>query len=162
MEKIVKRIISLVLSVSIVMGMCMTTYAADLPRLGEVVDDSLLTDQNSAESILYNRMRGNILNSGVARIPDTGDGSVNAYGAALPAVKCDSLRLEMTIESLEGGSWHNVKSYSNTAYNSSMLSKSYNYNVKKGYYYRVKAACIATKGGTTESQMPITDGIWID
>ena len=64
MEKIVKRIISLVLSVSIVMGMCMTTYAADLPRLGEVVDDSLLTDQNSAESILYNRMRGNILNSG--------------------------------------------------------------------------------------------------
>ena len=72
-----------------------------LPRLGEVVDGSLLTDEDSAESILYNRARGNILNRGLARITDNGDGSVNAYGAVLPAVQCDTLRLEINIQRLQ-------------------------------------------------------------
>ena len=68
----------------------------------------------------------------------------------------------MNLQRLEGNSWVTVKNYSATASNSSLLAKSYNYNVQGGYYYRVMAACIATKGGTTESQTPITNGIWID
>lgn len=146
-----------------VIGTSVITYASEYPaNLGEVVDGSLLTNENSSESILYNPARGNILNSGAARISNNGNGSVNAYGAVIPAVKCDKLRLEMTIQRLVGGSWANVKSYSDVAYNSSLLSRSYNYSVAGGYYYRVKAACIATKGGTTETQMPVTNGIWVD
>lgn len=146
-----------------IVGTSIATYASEYPdNLGEMIDGSLLTDENSSENILDNRARGNILNSGAARISDNGDGSVNAYGAVIPAVKCDKLRLEITIQRLVGGSWANVKSYSDVAYNSSLLSKSYNYKVAGGYYYRVKAACIATKGGTTETQMPVTNGIWID
>lgn len=163
MSNFIKKIIGLGLAICLIMGIQITAHASEYPPdLGSTVDGSVLTDKDFSERILYNPMRGNILNRGVAQIADNGNGSVNAYGAVLPAVKCDKLRLEMTIQRLEGGSWTNVKSYSDIAYNSSLLSKSYNYTVKKGYYYRVKAACIATKGGTTETQMPITDGIWID
>ena len=162
MKKSLKRIVGLVLALCMIVGSNIVTYASECPyNLGEEVDGSLLTDEDSSESTVYNPVRGNILNSGAVRISNNGNGSINAYGAVMPAVKCDKLRLEMTIQRLVGGSWANVKSYSDIAYNSSLLSKSYNYTVTKGYYYRVKAACIATKGGSTETQMPITDGIWI-
>lgn len=150
------------LALLIMVGMNTTTYASEyIPSLGDTVDGSLLTDEDSAESILYNRTRGNILNSGVARISNNGDGSVNAYGAVLPAVQCDTLRLTINIQRLQNGTWVNVKSYSSTAYNATYLTKSYNCTVTRGYYYRVMAGCIATKGGTTETQMPVTNGIWI-
>ena len=150
------------LALLMIVGMNTITYASEyLPSLGDTVDGSLLTEENSAEKIIYNRTRGNILNSGLARISNNGNGSVNAYGAVLPAVQCDTLKLVINIQRLEGGSWVNVKSYTDTASNASLLTKSYNYSVAKGYYYRVRAACIAIKGGTTETQIPITNGIWI-
>ncbi|HIV39422.1 MAG TPA: hypothetical protein H9747_10585 [Candidatus Blautia stercorigallinarum] len=162
MKKEIKKIIGLMLALLIMVGMNTTTYASEyIPSLGDTVDGSLLTDEDSAESILYNRTRGNILNSGVARISNNGDGSVNAYGAVLPAVQCDTLRLTINIQRLQNGTWVNVKSYSSTAYNATYLTKSYNCTVTRGYYYRVMAGCIATKGGTTETQMPVTNGIWI-
>lgn len=163
MKKKINKLVGLIVAVSIILGMSVTANASEIPpNLGEVVDGSLLTDENSSESILYNRARGNILDTGAARISDIGNGRVNAYGAVMAAVKCDTLRLEMNIQRLQDGRWVNVKNYSNTASNASLLTKSYNYTVTKGYYYRVKAGCIATKGGTTETQIPITNGIWID
>ena len=163
LKKEIRKVIGLMLGLVLIVGMNLTAYASEyLPSLGETVDGSLLTNEDSAECVLYNPARGNILNSGLARITNNGDGSVNAYGAVLPAVKCDKLSLTINIQRLQGGNWVNVKSYSSTAYNSSLLSKSYNYSVTKGYYYRVKAGCVATKGGTTETQIPITDGILID
>ena len=157
MKNKTQRFIGIFLSICVILGTCMPVYAAEeVPRLGEVVDGSVLIDDISSESNLYNRARGNILNRGFAKITNNGDGSVNVYGAVLPAVKCDTLTLKMTIQRLENGSWANV--VSNTTY----LSKSYNYNVKGGYYYRLKAACVAVKGSTSESLMPITDGLWID
>lgn len=162
MKKRIKKVVGLMLALIMVVGMNITTYASEyLPNLGDTVDGSLLTEENFSEKVLYNRTRGNILNSGMARISNNGNGSVNAYGAVLPAVQCDTLKLVINIQRLEGGSWVNIKSYTNTASNASLLTKSYNYSVTKGYYYRVKAACIATKGGTTETQIPITNGIWI-
>lgn len=162
MKKEIRKVIGLMLSLLLIIGMNITIYASEpLPSLGETVDGSLLTDEDSAESILYNRARGNILNSGLARITNNGDGSVNAYGAVLPAVQCDTLKLTINIQRLQNGTWINVKSYSSTAYNASLLTKSYNCSVTKGYYYRVMAGCIATKGGTTETQIPVTNGIWI-
>ena len=38
---------------------------------------------------------------------------------------------------------------------------SYNVKVKGGYYYRVRVGCVAQKGSTYESQVPVTNGIWI-
>lgn len=163
MKRGIKRILGLILSISMIASICMTTYAAENPPdLGKEIDGSLLIDETFSESILYNRARGNILNTGAARISEIGSGQINAYGAVMAAVKCDTLKLVINIQRLQGGSWVNVKSYTDTASNASLLTKSYNYSVAKGYYYRVRAGCIATKGGTTETQIPITDGIWID
>lgn len=162
MNKIVKKMMGLILAVSMIMGINVITYASEVPpNLGEVVDGSILTNENSSESNLYNPTRGNILNRGVAKISNNGNGSVNAYGAVMAAVKCDTLRLEINIQQLRNGNWVSIKNYSSTASNASLLTKSYNYTVTKGYYYRIMAACIAIKGGTSENQIPITDGIWI-
>ncbi|HJD27927.1 MAG TPA: hypothetical protein H9914_02845 [Candidatus Blautia avicola] len=164
MKKGLKKILGFFLATCMLVGMSMTTYASEnenQPEAGDIVDGSMLIKEDYSESILYNPARGNILNRGAARISEIGSGQINAYGAVMPAVKCDTLRLEMTVQRLVGGSWANVKSYSDISYNASLLAKSYNCSVTKGYYYRVKAACIATKGGTTETQMPVTNGIWI-
>lgn len=163
MKRRAKRILGVVLAVCMLMGMSMTIYASDnKPEVGAIVDGSILTDEDYSESILYNRVRGNILDRGAARISEIGSGQINAYGAVMASVKCDTLKLEINIQQLKNGNWVNIKNYSSTASNASLLTKSYNYTVSKGYYYRVMAGCVATKGGTTETQIPITNGIWID
>lgn len=140
-----------------------TVFAAGEPEnLGDVIDGSILTNDDFSEKVSENRARGNILDRGFARLSNNGNGSVNSYGAVMAAVVCDRLELRMTLQRLQGGTWTTVKTFSDTAYNSSLLTKSYNTNVAGGYYYRLKIACVAFDGGTSESQMPITDGIWID
>lgn len=164
MDKFKKRLVSLMLAVVMVFGMAFTVYAetdTTPPRLGEIVDGSVLTDDMATEAVEYNPARGNILNRGVASLVNNGNGTVNVYGSVLGAVVCDKLVLEMTLQRLEGSTWVTVKNYSNTAYNQSFLTKSYNPSVKSGYYYRIKAVCVATKNGTSEYQMPVTDGLWI-
>lgn len=162
MKKRVKKIFGVFLAVCMLMGMSMTTYASENQfEVGDIVDGSILTDEDYSESILYNPARGNILDRGAARISEIGNGQINAYGAVMASVKCDTLRLEINVQRLEGSTWVNVKHYSTSASNTSLLTKSYNCTVAKGYYYRVMAGCIATKGGTTETQIPVTNGIWI-
>ena len=157
-----RRIVSLILFIALIMSMTAYGSTDDMPpRLGEVVDGSVLTNDNTSEAIQYNPSRGNILNRGVASLSNNGDGTVNVYGAVLGSVVCDKLVLEMTLQRLEGSTWVTVKNYSATAYSQTFLTKSYNPSVSKGYYYRIKAACVATKGSTSEYQMPITDGLWI-
>lgn len=146
-----------------ILTLSVTTLADPyLENLGETVDGSVLTNELTSEKISENRARGNYLNRGVARLTNNGNGSVNSYGAVICAVVCDRLELRMTLQRLQGGTWTTVKTFSDTAYNSALLTKSYNTSVAGGYYYRLKIACVAFEGGSSESQMPITDGIWID
>lgn len=129
---------------------------------GNNIGESKFTQQNMAEAISNDLTKGKYLNEGMARISNNGNGSVNVYGAVIGSVICDKMILELTLQRYVNGSWINVKSFSNTAYNTSLLTKSYNVSVTKGYYYRVKAACVAQENGASESKMPVTDGIWIN
>lgn len=55
-----KRIISSILAVILVLGMSFTVYAdlnATPPRLGEIVDGSVLTNDNISEDVKYNPSR---------------------------------------------------------------------------------------------------------
>ena len=163
MKKYVRKLMAFCLILNLFAICVIPVYATEAPlNCEKTIDGSRLTDEQVAESILYNRSRGNLLNRAVARISDNEDGTVNVYGAVMAGVVCEKLRLEMTLQRLEGNSWKNVTSYSDISCNQSLLTQSYNRSVKGGYYYRLKAACIATKGGTSESQMPVTNGIWID
>lgn len=157
-----RKIISLILGVVLLVGIGTNTKAAGFDELGKIVDGSKLTNENMSIVSLENIGKGNILNKGVASVANNGNGEINVYGAVLAGVVCDKLVLKMTLQRYSNGSWRNVQDFSYTKYNDSMLTKSYDVPVTKGYYYRVKAACLAYKGSTMESKTPMTDGIWID
>lgn len=157
-----KRVVSLICSIILFFSMGISVKAADFEDLGKVVDGSKLTIDKESTVSLENIARGNILNKGIASIANNGNGEVNVSGSVLAGVVCDKLLLKMTLQRYSGGYWEDIKYFSDTRYNHSMLTKSYNVSVAKGYYYRVKAGCAAYKGSTTETKMPITNGIWID
>lgn len=157
-----KKIMSLFLGLLMLFNVGINVKADSFEDSGKVVDGSRLLHTNEATVTLENVSRGNILNNGTASIANNGNGEVNVYGAVLGSVVCDKLVLRMTLQRYSNGSWKNVQSFSDTRYNHSMLTKSYDVPVTKGYYYRVKAVGVAYKGDITESKMPITNGIWID
>lgn len=146
------------------LGVCMFTVqvsAAGLDELGKTVDGSVLTNNQVAEKTETNYGRGNILESGTVGISNNGNGTVNIHGSALCYVTCDKIIVDLTLQQYKNGSWYNYGTYPATVYNNSMLTRSYNVPVTKGYYYRVKGACVATKGSTTETKAPVTNGLWI-
>lgn len=135
--------------------------AAGLEDLGKEVDGSILTNEESAEAIWQNVARGNLLDQGIAKISDIGNRTVNIYGVVLAYRTCDKLILKLTLQQYDGG-WINYGTYGDTVTNASSMSRSYNVKVAGGHYYRLKAACVAMKGSSSESQGPITNGIWIE
>lgn len=157
-----KRIISLFLSVFLFFSVGVNVKAADLEDLGKVVDGSQLLNTKESTVVLENFTKGNILNNGTASVANNGNGVVNVSGSVLAGVVCDKLLLKMTLQRYSDGAWRYVQEFSETRYNHSLLTKSYNVSVTKGYYYRVKAVCLAYKGSVVESKSPMTDGIWID
>lgn len=157
-----KKILGLICSLALFFSMGITTKAAGFDEIGKVVDGSELTRNVKSTVSLENVVRGNILNKGIASVANNGNGEINVSGSVLAGVVCDKLVLKMTLQRYSDGAWRYVREFSDTKYNDSMLTKSYNVSVAKGYYYRVKAGCAAYKGSTTETKMPITDGIWID
>ena len=157
-----KKIISLVFSLLLFFSVGVNVKAASFDELGKIVDGSKLLDLNESTVTLENIGRGNILNNGTASVSNNGNGEVNVSGSVLAGVVCDKLVLKMRLQRYSGGYWEDVKTFTDTRYNHSLLTKSYNISVTKGYYYRVKAACLAYKGSTIESKSPMTNGIWID
>lgn len=156
-----KKVFSLLVCISLILAFSSNVWAYSATG-DNATDGSRFTTDLVSESTVENLSKGNILNKGVASIGNNGNGSVNVSGTVFGSVVCDKLLLKMTLQRYSNGYWYDVKSFSNTAYNTSYLTKSYNVSVTKGYYYRVKAACFATKGSTSESKSPVTNGIWID
>lgn len=158
-----KKIICKLLAITLLIALSATSVMAEgLDDLGMVVDGSRLTNQDYSENTQTPLTRGNLLNQGSARISNLGGGVVNAYGVAFCSVTCDKVVVKTTVQRYSGGSWYNVQTFEDTAYNTPTLAKSHNLSVSSGYYYRVKAACMAQKNGTSESAVAITDGIWVD
>lgn len=159
-RKLKKSIVAM-LALSVFLTVSSISASADgLEDLGKEVDGSILTNEESAEAIWQNVARGSLLNQGIAQISDIGNRTVNIYGATLAHVTCNTLIIKLTLQQYDGG-WVNYGTYGDTATNASSMSRSYNVKVAGGHYYRVKAACVAKKNGSSESQGPITNGIWI-
>lgn len=154
-----KRIMKAIVTLVLVMCMNVTVFAESTER---IVEGSLLTDSSVSEVSTDIQQRGNILDQATIRISDNENGSVNVYGAVFGSVTCDKIVLKMTVQRYSNGSWYDVRTYSDTVYNTSYFTKSYNLQVTRGYHYRMKAACVGYKNGVTESKTPITDGIYVD
>ena len=134
-----RRIIKIIANVVSIICMNMTVFADSTAK---IVDGSLLTDAAVSEISTGILQRGNILDQATIRISDNGNGSVNVYGAVFGSVTCDKITLKMTVQRYSNGSWYDVRTYSDTAYNTSYFTKSYNLQVVRGYNYRMKAACV--------------------
>lgn len=153
-----KRIMKEIITVVLVVCMNITVFAKGTEQ---VVDGSLLTKEPVSEVSTDIQQRGNILDQATIRLSNNGNGSVNVYGAVLGSVTCDKITLKMTVQRYSNGSWYDVRTYSDTGYNTALFTKSYNLQVTRGYNYRMKAACVGYKNGAAESKTPITNGIYI-
>ena len=153
-----RNVISTILVFVLMICVNITVFADTTEKY---VDGSLLLNMPVSEVSTNIQPKGNILDQATIRLSDNGNGSVNVYGAVFGSVTCDKITLKMTVQRYSNGSWYDVRTYSDTAYNTSYFTKSYNLQVVRGYNYRMKAACVGYKNGVTESKTPITDGIYI-
>ena len=124
-----KKVISLFFSMVFFLSVGINVKAADFEDLGKVVDGSQLLDAKESTVTIESLAKGNILNSGTASLANNGNGEVNVYGAVLGSVVCDKLLLKMTLQRYSGGYWEDVKYFTDTRYNHSLLTKSYNVSV---------------------------------
>lgn len=141
---------------------CMNVMAAD-EHLGEVVDGSLLTDDQEAESTVYSRLRTIYLSNGTCRILSDGNHKITVSGSTTCYVVCDEVKVSLIVERLEGGRWESYKIIgTKTAFNNYTVFKTKQLTVPGGYYYRIRGNHVAIEDGTVETLGGVSDGIWIN
>ena len=135
--------------------------AADY-NTGDIVDGSVLTNGDEAEYEENSRSKGTYLASGMGRIANLGGRQVYLSGSTNCHRVSDEVKITLTLQRLEGGSWVYVNSLSPvSAYNTYTVSASGTFSVTGGYYYRVHGSHTAKKGNVSETCSSNSDGIWI-
>lgn len=139
-----------------------TVYAEEPKYLGNVVDGSVLTDENEAEDLQQTRLRNSYLYQGFVKITNNGNGVVGIGGSTTCFVTCDVVKLNLYLERSKGDSnFSSYKSFTYTANDTNSLGRSMNYAVEKGYYYRLRGYHYASKNGKAENLISRTNGIYI-
>lgn len=137
-------------------------YAEEPQYLGQVIDGSILTDNNEAEDLQQVRLRNSYLGEGFIKIVNNGNGVVGIGGSTSCFVTCDTVKLNLYLERSKGDTgFYSYKSFEYTAYNTYTLVKGFNYAVEKGYYYRLRGYHYASKNGVGENLISVTNGIYI-
>lgn len=137
-------------------------YAEEPQYLGNVVDGSVLTDGNEAEDFEQARLRNSYLAQGFIKITNNGNGVVGIGGSTSCYVTCDVVKLNLYLERSKGDSnFSSYKSFTYTVENDNSLTRSRNYAVEKGYYYRLRGYHYASKDGKAENLISRTNGIYI-
>ena len=140
---------------------CMSVMAAD-EHLGEVVDGSVLTDEQEAEAAVYSRLRGVYLSNGTCGILNDGNHKITVSGSTNCFVKCDEVKVSLVVERLKNNRWVSYKVIgTKTAFNNYTVIKTKQLTVPGGYYYRVVSAHVAIEGDTVETLGAETNGIWV-
>ena len=167
-----RRTLKTMLAVSACMlVMPLSAYAAQ-PVNGQVLDSSVVVNDDSTEVTELFKWNFDDPTSEVAPLGDyyamgsagiSKKSSTSAYITASTDchVKCDSVVAEVNLQRLEGSTWQYVTAKSKTAQNKSTVKVSDTINVKKGYYYRVVSFHSATKNGKTERGNAISESLYI-
>ncbi len=130
--------------------------------LGQVIDGSVLTDDEEAEDTQFSRLRNSYLMSGFIKIVNNGNGIVGIGGSTSCYVTCNTVKLNLYLERSKGDTgFYSYKSFEYTASNTNSLTKGFNYAVEKGYYYRLRGYHYASKNGVGENLISVTNGIYI-
>ena len=141
------------------------------PMDGQIIDGSILTDNDSASDtrdlIPENPFDGEIvpygiyLSNGSSSIKNEGNGIVYITGGTYCYRISDTVYVKLYLERLSNGSWSSVQTHSHTEYGNHYAYTGVSFSVKKGYYYRVRGYHYAQKGSTLESVFTCTNALFI-
>lgn len=129
---------------------------------GLVIDGSLLTHEDSAETTELFEWRFDNPESGVAPLGTyyatghAGISKVSSKSVYITATtncyeKCDEVEAEANLQRLENNTWYYVTSRDKIGNNTGSVKVSDTVSVKSGYYYRVVSFHKASKNGKTET-----------
>lgn len=167
-----RRALKTMLAVSACMlVMPLSAYAAQ-PVNGQVLDSSVVVNDDSREVTELFKWNFDDPVSEVAPLGDyyamgsagiSKKSSTSAYITATTDcyVKCNSVTAEVNLQRLEGSTWQYVTEKSKTAKNVGTVTVKDTVTVKKGYYYRVISFHSATKNGKTETGTAISRSLYI-
>ena len=119
--------------------------------------ESILTEEDKAEGILEFQTKGQYLQEGQTIIGNAGKGKVNAGGNTTAQKVVDEVKIAVIIEQYNNGSWSQVYTWREVAYNDYVVSTSKTLEVPRGYYYRARGLHSAN----TDVGNSFTNGIWM-
>lgn len=135
---------------SVILGM-------NLINVNQVQAGSNLTNDIMAEGSTNETVRGQYLMEGTTTIRNAGKGTVAAGGDTTAQKIVDKVQVAVIVEQYNNGSWSQVYTWRETAYNTAIASTSKVLTVPRGYYYRARGIHSAN----TDIANSFTDGIWI-
>ena len=166
-----KKVIKYLFAILLVLSLNSIGVSANGPLDGQVIDGSLLTSDESAmdERPLLSENStngivpyGTYLSNGASEITNQGNGVVYVSGRTYCYRNSDKVQIYLYLQKLTNNGWTTIKTHSNVAYNTHVVSTGLSFSVAKGYYYRVKGTHIAKKGSTVESCNTCTNAIYIN
>ena len=136
---------------------CSMVVSMSLASVSQVKAESNLTEDIMAEGSTSETVRGQYLMEGTSTIRNAGRGVVAAGGDTTAQRIVDKVQVAVIVEQYNNGSWSQVYTWRETAYNTAIASTSKVLNVPRGYYYRARGIHSAN----TDVANSFTDGIWM-
>lgn len=156
----IKRILMLLFVVCMMVS-SISAQAAD-ERLGTIVDGSLLTDETEVELHPILSTKGTYLTSGSGKLTILDTRYVNAFGRTSCHRTCDEVKVTIHLQRLVGNTWSTIAiAGPTTAYNTDHVTRSQDYRLVGGSYYRISCSHTAIKGDTAETVTSASSGIWV-
>lgn len=145
-----KKALMFLTAFSVILGM-------NLINVNQVQAGTNLTNDIIAEGSTNETARGQYLMEGTTTIRNAGKGTVAAGGDTTAQKIVDKVQVAVIVEQYNNGSWSQVYTWRETAYNTAIASTSKVLNVPRGYYYRARGIHSAN----TDIANSFTNGIWI-
>ena len=136
---------------------CSIIVSMGLANVSQVKAESNLTKDVMAEGSTSENVRGQYLMEGTTTIRNAGKGIVAAGGDTTAQRIVDKVQVAVIVEQYNNGSWSQVYTWRETAYNTAIASTSKVLNVPRGYYYRARGIHSAN----TDVANSFTHGIWM-
>jgi len=142
----------------------LNSNAADLKySVGDIVDGTLLTNDNESIGTVQHTNRGTYYSDGISGIANYGNGLIYVSGTTNCNRTSSQIGLTLYVDRLESsGDWNCISQRSFSKNNSYYLDGSYDLTVAKGYFYRVRGYHTASSNGVYESGWSQTKAILIN
>lgn len=162
MRRIHRKILAVICCCILLMGMSISTNAANLD-FWDGMESEFLMNESESEFVWQNMARrGTYLQKGHCKISNEGNRVVKISGGTDAHQTCDRVVATIYLDRYENGNWVEVTSVKTSATNTYTANCSKNVSVTGGYYYRARGYHTVYEGNTAESAPSLSDGIWID